>query len=199
MVARRPAPAIQGELDALCGLYSVVNALQWVLHTANIATLRRPLNSDERQALFNKLAIALGTRRPLAEFMAAGIGSSDLSRLLRVSREWVFKHRNAALESRRPFYRRRTVPMPRVVRLLTQHLSMPGSAVIVGFEPPLSHWTVITGLSATRIRLHDSGGRVYLPVNAIDYRGRGRPNGVRPYGIFLLRLLPAADARAKQP
>ena len=34
-MARPRRPAIQGDLDGLCGVYSIVNAVQWALHTCN--------------------------------------------------------------------------------------------------------------------------------------------------------------------
>ena len=32
-MARPSRPAMQGDLDGLCGVYSIVNAVQWALHT----------------------------------------------------------------------------------------------------------------------------------------------------------------------
>ena len=36
-MAPDPRPAMQGDLDGLCGVYSIVNAVQWALHTGNAA------------------------------------------------------------------------------------------------------------------------------------------------------------------
>ena len=112
--------------------------------------------------------------------MTGGISALELTRLLRISREWVFAHRSAELVSRRPFYGQRKVAKRRVIRLLTQHLAMPGSAAIVGIEWTLPHWTVATGLSRKRIRLFDSGYGVFLTLKGVSFRGAGRANGVKP-------------------
>jgi hypothetical protein len=202
-MAPTPRPALQGELDGLCGVYAVVNAIQWVLHTghaaANASRNVKRLTKCERQALFDKLVTALGEKRPLAKFVTGGISSVELTRLLNIGREWVARHRNAVVLFRRPFYRKQGPTRPRVVTLLTEHLAAPGSAVIVAVAPPLAHWTVITGVSKKRIRLHDSGYRVFLAANAIDYRGPRPPNGGKPGDIFLLHLSPKAVVRARRP
>ena len=199
-MAPPPSPALQGELDGLCGVYAVVNALQWVSHTgqaaANAFGQAKRLTKLERQALFDELVTALGERRPLAKFVTGGISSLELTRLLHIGREWVARHRNAVVVFRRPFYRQRRLTRPRVVTLLTEHLAAPGSAVIVAVAQPVAHWTVIRGISKKRIRLQDSGYRVFLAVNGINYRGARRPNGVKPGDIFLLQLSPKAVVRA---
>jgi len=201
---RPPRPAMQGDLDGLCGVYSIVNAVQWALHTGNAAAWAskhapKRLSWAEREALFDTLVTPLGKRRPLAKFVTGGISALELTRLLRISREWVFAHRSAELVSRRPFYGQREVAKRRVIRLLTQHLAMPGSAAIVGIEWTLPHWTVATGLSRKRIRLFDSGYGVFLTLKGVSFRGAGRANGVKPGDIFLLRLSPKPSARAQRP
>src|SRR5262249_18601017 len=108
-------------------------------------------------------------------------------------------HRSAALVSRRPFYGQRKVAKRRVISLLTKHLAMPGSAAIVSVEWTLPHWTVATGLSSKRIRLFDSGYGVFLTLNTISYRGPGRPNGMKPGNIFLLRLSLETGIQAERP
>ena len=203
-MARNPRPAIQGELDGLCGVYSVVNAIQWALHTCNTAARARgrglrPLSDLERLAFFDMLVTALSTRGPLAKFVTVGVRPSELAWLLRISRQWVSDHRNAELVSRRPCHRQRASAKPRIVNLLTEHLAVPGSAVIVGVDAPLDHWTVVTGLSSKRIHLLDSGFRKYLTFSGITYRSASRLNGVRLGSIFLLRLSPEAGERAKRP
>ena len=151
---------MQGDLDGLCGVYSLLNAVQWALHTCTEPARgrRQPpklLIGAEQQALFDTLVTALGKRRPLATFVTGGINSVELTRLLRVSREWLFDHRKADLVFRRPFYRQRTIATRRVLGL-REHLA-PGSAAIIAVEWTLPDSTLATGLSRKRIRLSDSG------------------------------------------
>jgi hypothetical protein len=195
---------MQGDLDGLCGVYSIVNAVQWALHTCTATAWAfgqapKRLIWAEREALFDALVTALGRRRPLAKFVIGGVSSLELTKLLRLSREWVSKHRRAVLVSQRPFYRQRAVAGRRVINLLAEHLAAPGSAAIVAIDAPLAHWTVVTGLSKKRMRLHDSGYRVFAAVNGIDFCSADQPNGVKPGDIFLLRLSPKPSARAQRP
>ena len=65
-MAPNPRPAIQGDLDGLCGVYSIVNSIQWALHTCTataweIGQARKRLSWAEREALFDTLVTALGS------------------------------------------------------------------------------------------------------------------------------------------
>ena len=100
------------------------------------------LSWAEQEALFDTLVTALGKRRPLATFVTGGIHAFELTRLLRVSREWLSIHRKADLVFRRPFYRQRTIATRRVLARLREHLAAPGSAAIIAVE---AHWTVVRG------------------------------------------------------
>ena len=77
-MARPLRPLIQGDLDGLCGLYSLLNAVQWALHSCSRpargrGSLPKLLSDAEQQALFDTLVTALGKRRPLATFVTGGI------------------------------------------------------------------------------------------------------------------------------
>ena len=59
-MARPPRPAIQGDLDGLCGVYSIVNAVQWALHTCTTTAWAfgqapKRLIWAEQEALFDTL------------------------------------------------------------------------------------------------------------------------------------------------
>ena len=82
IVARLLRPLIQGDLDGLCGLYSLLNAVQWALYScsrggARTRRLPKLLSDAEQQALFDTLVTALGKRRPLATFVTGGITLSS--------------------------------------------------------------------------------------------------------------------------
>jgi hypothetical protein len=191
---------MQGDLDGLCGVYSVVNAVQWALHScstadARVRRLTKLLSDLEQQALFDTLLAALGKRRPLVTFVTGGISSLELARLLRVSREWLSVRRNADLVCRRPFYRRRAIATQRVLARLAQHLVVPGSAAIIAFE---AHWTVVRGAANKRVRVLDSGGWMFMTIGRKVQRSAGR-NDVQPGSVFLLRLSPEADAQGERP
>jgi hypothetical protein len=199
-MARLLQPLIQGDLDGLCGLYSLLNAVQWGLYSwsrgsAKTRHLPKLLSDAEQQALFDTLVTARGKRRPLATFVTGGINSVELTRLLRVSREWLSVHRKADLVFRRPFYRQRTIATRRVLARLGEHLAVPGSAAIIDVE---AHWTVVRGAAKRRIRVLDSGGWMFMTIRSKAHRG-ARRNGFQPSSVFLLRLAPQAGTQAVRP
>ena len=204
MVSRPPSAVLQGDLDGLCGVYSIVNAVQWALHASNLHTGAgrgriRPLTMTERQTLFGRLVMTLGAQRPAATFVTNGVSSRELARLLRTTRDWVSEHRGATLLAKRPFYRQRNVARSQLVAHLRKHLSAPGAAAIVDVEAPPAHWTVLMGASEKRFLLLDSGGRLFLRLASLRDRAAGTPNGLTPGSIFLLRLSPEADGEARRP
>ena len=122
---------------------------------------------------------ALGKRRPLATFVTGGIHAFELTRLLRVSREWLSIHRKADLVFRRPFYRQRTIATRRVLARLREHLAAPGSAAIIAVE---AHWTVVRGAAKRRVRVLDSGGWMFMTISSETHRG-ARRNGLQPSSV----------------
>ena len=192
-MARLLQPLIQGDLDGLCGLYSLLNAVQWALYSyrrgsAKTRHLPKLLSAAEQQGLFDTLVTSLGRRRLRATFVTGGIHAFELTRLLRVSREWLSIHRKADLVFRRPFYRQRTIATRRVLARLREHLAAPGSAAIIAVE---AHWTVVRGAAKRRVRVMDSGGWMFMTMGRKAHRRAGR-NGFQPSSVFLLRLVPQA-------
>jgi hypothetical protein len=193
-------PAMQGDLDGLCGVYSIVNAVQWSLHTSTptawaFGQAPKRLIWTEQEALFDTLVTTLGKRRPHGTFVTGGIHAFELTRLLRVSREWLSIHRKADLVFRRPFYRQRTIATRRVLARLREHLAAPGSAAIIAVE---DHWTVVRGAAKRRVRVLDSGGWMFMTISSTTHRG-ARRNGLPPGSVFLLRLTPHAGTEAEWP
>ena len=59
-MARLLQPLMQGDLDGLCGLYSLLNGVQWALYSCRRSDVRRRrlpklLSDAEQQALFDTL------------------------------------------------------------------------------------------------------------------------------------------------
>ena len=198
-MVRPPRPAMQGDLDGLCGVYSIVNAVQWALHSystdAKVRRRLKLLSYREQQALFDTLVTALGQRRPLATFVTGGVSSLELTRLLRISRKWLTVHRNADLMFRRPFYGQRAIATRRVLAHLAEHLVEPGSAAIIALE---GDWTVVIGAASKRVRVLDSGGWMFMTLGRKAHRG-ARANGLQPSSVFLLRLVPQAGTQVERP
>jgi hypothetical protein len=193
MAPARPWPLVQGELDGLCGLYSIINSLTWGLYSLQVIGHRprqqsSPLGQRETEELFLSLITRL-TRKYGTRSVVSGIHSLELARLLRHSAAWLSAKRDLQLTFVRPFYRRRRVTTGQVCQVLSNHLAGVGTATIIGLEWPSRHWTVVIGVTPTRLYLLDSSDEP--PHSSL----RRRPHDserhrrlLRPSEVFLLKL-----------
>jgi hypothetical protein len=192
---RRPGHFQQGDLDGLCGVYSVLNAIR-IAH----ATLRqgpRPgsplIEGDEAEAIFLRLTRSISTRT-IDDPVVWGINTDRLRRLLSVASRWLERNHGLTLEVARPFRGRRRVRFETVLKHIGDHLHKDGAAVIVGSRWPWNHWTVVRNIGKTRLVLADSGGFHYVPL----HRGRlpTAPHArlISVNSVYLLSLRPKRPA-----
>jgi hypothetical protein len=193
MAPGRPWPLVQGELDGLCGIYSIINSLIWGLYSLQVTGHRprqqsSPLGERETEQLFLSL-IARLTRKHGTRSIVDGISSLELAHLLQHSAAWLSAKRGLKLVVARPFYRHPRATMRQVCRALSNHLADAGTATIIGLEWPLRHWTVVSGVTPTRLYLLDSSDG---PPHS-SLRRQPRPSDkqrrlLRPREVFLLKL-----------
>jgi hypothetical protein len=189
MAPARPWPLAQGELDGLCGLYSIINSLIWGLYSLQVTGHRprqqsRSLGEREVEQLFLSLITRL-TRKYGTRSVVAGIHSLELARLLRHSAAWLSAKRDLRLTVMRPFYRRRRVTTRQVCQVLSNHLAGAGTATIIGLE---WHWTVVIGVTPTRLYLLDSSDDSYLTLRRRSRNPERQRRLLRPGEVFLLKL-----------
>jgi len=193
MVPGRPWPLVQGELDGLCGLYSIINSIVWGLYSLQLGRHRprhrsKPLGERETEQLF-LLLIARLMRQYGARSVVAGIHALELARLLRHSAVWLSAKRDLRLTFVRPFYRCRRVTMGRVCQVLSDHLAGAGTAAIIGLEWPSRHWTVVIGVTPTRLYLLDSSdGPPHSSLRRKPRTSDKQRRLLRPREVFLLKL-----------
>jgi hypothetical protein len=193
MVPGRPWPLVQGELDGLCGIYSIINSLIWGLYRLQVTGHRprqqsRPLGERETEQLFLSL-IARLTRKHGTRSIVDGISSLELARLLRHSAAWLSTKRDLRLTFTRPFYRHPRATMRQVCRALSNHLADAGTATIIGLEWPLRHWTVVSGVTPTRLYLLDSSdGPPHSSLRRQPRTSDKQRRLLRPREVFLLKL-----------
>ena len=152
MAPGRPWPLVQGELDGLCGLYSIINSLIWGLYSLQISGHRpryqsKPLGEREIETLFFALMTRVNRKHGIHP-VVHGISSLELARLLRPSATWLNAKRDLRLTFMRPFDRRRRVTIALVCQTLSNHLAGTGTGAIIGLEWPWRHWTVVIGMTS---------------------------------------------------
>src|SRR5215217_8060475 len=182
-----PKPFEQGDLDGLCGVYAVVNAARLAAHP------HRRLPAAECRELFAALLAELAEEGRLRGFVAHGLGTRVLARLLRRAGRWLRKRHGLALEVRRPFAKHDEHGPEACLQTLAGHLARPGTAAIVGSD---EHWTVVRAVTPRRLLLADSDGRRHLAaVVAPDAAGSGSAS--RPWlpGMLLLQASPLEAGR----
>ena len=144
--ARRPYR--QGDLDGLCGVYSVVNAVR---------ALCPEVDGDGAAWLFDKLIQSLrkaGANPSIA--VAGGVGRGEVESLIRAAIACVDDEYDIALTVRRlPRALRQTKRLDELWQTLATAIS-PSAVAILGLGGKQSHWTVAVQVSANQLRLFDS-------------------------------------------
>jgi hypothetical protein len=159
------SPFEQGDLDNLCGLYTAVNAI--CVTGAPI----RPFSTSEAQRIFHAGVSYLQRRGWLADALIHGMA---LHRQRAVT-----QHMGMAASRMTGFNMtvapilpaRSTLSADAAFDLIASRLAA-GSAVIACFENTLWHYTVIAGMSASRLYLFDSAGLHWIERRSVGVSGK---------------------------
>ena len=171
-------PYRQGDLDGLCGVYSIVNAVR---------ALCPELDQDGAEWLFAHLMQALSKQGvDLSIAVASGIGRVELGRLVRTAVAYI----DAELEIRLTVKR-----LPKALRL-TSNLGelwqafeaslSPGCVAIIGIAGIHSHWTIAAQVTARQVRLYDSGRIAVLRRGRCTVGKAANRHGIPPKHVFLI-------------
>lgn len=184
-------PYRQGDLDALCGLYAIINAVQ-------LAVYPRRLTRAERRALFARGLDLLDSRGALFDSATDGMALRPWHRLCRAMIEAGGELAGEQLQL--------ILPRPRQIRTtddalrsITHHLRR-GRPVLLEVAGRLDHWTVVVSISDARLTLFDSSGHRWLLLRSIGLiRGRAAPtHGIFATGIVAVRRLSRERAERLQ-
>ncbi len=180
----RYEPYHQGSLDTLCGLYALVNGVEWAFRETN------PFSPTEAKGLMRHMIADLDERGKLAATMTHGLTIPAFGRVINIAGDWLSDHRAIDLVKEKPFHLERQVSADRMKGLLSEHLAAVAQSAIVLIEGKIKHWTVVTRVSRTGVQLADSEGRQRLrnifcapPMESEDRKARIR---IVPQGIYLL-------------
>lgn len=180
---RRPArpeiePYQQGDLDGLCGLYAVINALR-LLHPR--------LDDDGARAMFRKLTKTLGKTLAHAVWpVYDGIHRVILEDLLIAAREHAQRHLGLSIEVEPLILWRKHPTLSDLWDGLREHLD--GRQVaILGLEGAKDHWTVAYAATETTIRLFDSSDRHLLTRSRCTLQRTDTRVRLRPKAVLLIK------------
>ena len=145
---RGPQPFRQGDLDGLCGVYSVVNAVR---------VLCPELGQDGAEWLFDHLMQSLQRLGADAGVsVSAGVGQRVVASLIKEAILQMAAEYDIDMTCRRlPKLLRRTTNLDRLWTKLAITLS-PTCVAVLATSGQLSHWTVAVSATPRLIRLYDS-------------------------------------------
>jgi hypothetical protein len=146
---RHRRPLRQGDLDGLCGVYSVVNAVRHLLQ----------LNREQSQELFERLVKALvqDSRRP-HKLLVEGILFKRLKQLAAAARRCRLADRDLSFQVRVLRLRRDEQSLSDLWAALGQVVG-PACVAIIRITGADNHWCVIYRVTPKSLRLLDSSGR----------------------------------------
>lgn len=154
-------PFRQGDLDSLCGVYAIVNAVRRCTATAGVA-------DQEWKLLFNHLIAA--DRRELEAAEAVTIGMFNKPLWRRAKAACVYCRRlGVDLAATRPFRLKewRQLDLP---HWLAEQATRPTTAVVLGLADPWDHWTVLHRVGRYYVTFFDSDGCKRIPLARFDLR-----------------------------
>lgn len=156
-------PVKQGDLDALCGVYAIVNALEQLGVTGR--------RSVVHTQLFERLVLSL-TPHQLRSSLVSGLEADDLLYASRKAFRWLRRVHGIDLRIRRPFEEREFVSESDYVEVLRAQSATWRRAVIIGFDMPGgSHWSVVRSIEGRRLYTRDSGRLTHLDLRRFGVAG----------------------------
>jgi hypothetical protein len=174
---RSVRPLRQGELDGLCGVYAVINALR---------LLCPEMDQADGAALFRILIRALARRRiRLTDAVALGLEIRTLRALANTACDYINGEFEIRLRARRPHRPKCAYRLNRFWRWLQAELDK-GNVVVVGLSGRLAHWTVVYRITDRSAALADSDGLKRLLRSRCTLRASRRLYQLRPEDVIIL-------------
>ncbi|WP_114189015.1 hypothetical protein [Microvirga aerophila] len=151
-MARRRRAYRQGDLDGLCGVYAIVNALRHVLR----------LRDEQCQKLFGKLIKALEQDCDhLHHPLLRGMYFAQLKRLMVFAGQRRIQGQKLKFEARTLRLTRDQRTLPSLWTALNQEVG-PACVAIVGITGATDHWCVVYRVTPKTLWLLDSDGWTYM-------------------------------------
>ena len=141
-------PLQQGDLDNFCGIYAVINAVNY---------LHGPLRRPNKQYLFELSLHYLAPKRCLIE-RAVGYGTvlNEIGGLLKLIDPYY------PLIRRKPFQRQPHIELDAFWLQCQQFLAQPHTLILTALGGVHDHWTLIYRINETRMFFWDSAHLKYL-------------------------------------
>jgi hypothetical protein len=174
----RMDPYCQGDLDGLCGLYAIINAL---------CALSPEIDEDIALGMFSHLARHMqGRLKEPMPVIAYGIGSTSLRLLLDRAIRYLHKTMGVEIEVTGFAIAKRNLELRKLWRLVAQQLDGEQVAIVL-IRGVHQHWTVAYDATETTLRLIDSNERKVLVRSRCTLKETRSRFQLAPNDMFFLR------------
>ena len=143
-------PFQQGQLDGLCGIYSIINATKLI----------NRLSEERGEELMEEAVLALERKgKPASKFIVDGITIADMAHILRT----VICPQFNIVRSK-PFHKQPDIPLTTFWQAMSDFLAAGESrSIITCLEwQEHGHWSVVRQVGEKRLLLYDSSERVFV-------------------------------------
>lgn len=163
-------PLKQGNLDGLCGVYAVINAINSLLPDTKDCSMNE---------LFAICINKLDNRTNLAKTILHGMSIHMIKEMLNDCKKFINEYTNYQLEYEFLTNNRRRINA--VINDIKNDLNYSNTAVLVGVAGPgFRHWTTITKNFDDKIKFHDSDGLGKISISELT---SGKRTASKEYNI----------------
>ena len=152
-------PLHQGDLDGLCGIYSIINSIKTIYP--------KRFSNRNQSNLFEYLTNYAIKEQGNLNILSEGLGLRDMQQLLNAAIEYLSSDLFIDIQVTRP-WRKQSSALPTDADI-KQLLKTPKTAILIGLEKPNLHWTVITDYGHREFVLFDSDGHEDIPSNELMF------------------------------
>jgi len=170
----RPAPLQQGELDGLCGLYAIINAIRWSVGE------RGGLVGRQVDNLFGWLIEEVERTAGGMAAVALGIHDRPLIAIARASERLLADEFGFRVRVSHPFRPRPPATVAELVRVVRAATERDQVAFLIGLKGRYLHWSVCVGATRHHLVLYDSADihRLRISCCRLDHQRRRTGGGV---------------------
>lgn len=190
-----PRPRQQGDIDGLCGFYAIINALRLAFQPFG------GLSAQHERLIWRSIVRAADRKWRFATLFLGGTHTYQFLTVARYAAKTAYRLTGKKVLLK-PLLRRDAEACAMSLDAVIAALKTKGhTSILAGLDSKeLSHWTVITGVSRSTLRVLDSDGFHYLKLDGCRLDQRPRPKGnprywVRIYGGFVVTA-PSSQTRA---
>ncbi len=152
-------PFIQGDLDSLCGVYAVINAIKLCLKNEDIK-IKSLSNS-----IFEKIIFQLEKRRKCAEIVTIGTDVPDLIKYVKYA-NIILEKKGYCLIATNPFYDK-DLNMKQFLSKSKALLEQKMSGIILLTDGVYDHWTVLKKITESKMFFFDSFGISHFKLKSV--------------------------------